>query len=137
MSELVLEAATGDELVRVTFETAGGGGVVVRGGDVEERIELQDVPVVIAEVIDLQPTGEVDEGFSLTAAELDALVADGLVRMIVLRREDADGAEAVLFAHAEIGYFAVERDERSFEAVPVTALDVWTVLTGVVTEVLT
>jgi hypothetical protein len=132
---LVLEVASGDELTRVTFENVDGG-VTVRGGDVEERLDRQDVPVVIAEVIDLQPTGETGEGFGVTAAELDALVADGLVRMIVLRRDEADEAQAVLFAHPDLGYFAVERNEGAFEAVTVTALDVWTVLSGVVTEVL-
>jgi hypothetical protein len=132
---LVLEVASGDEVTRVTF-TAADGAVTARGGDVEQRLERQDVPVVIAEVIELQPTGEVDGGFALTEHELDALVAEGLVRMIVLRRDGADDAEAVVFAHPELGYFAVERSETAFEAAALTALDIWRVLSSVVTEVL-
>lgn len=138
---LVLEVASGDDLTRVTFELADGA-VTVRAGEVEERIDRSDVPVVIAEVVDLQPTGEVDQDFPLTSEELDALVADGLVRMLVLRRgettePDGDpGAEAVIFSHPDLGYFVAERTDESFRAVTVTALDVWTVLSGVVTEVL-
>lgn len=137
---LVLEIASRDEQTRVTFEVLDGT-VVVHAGDVEERLDPQDVPVVIAEVIDLQPTGEVDHEFALTSDELDALVADGLVRMLVLRREGLrpqvnPEAEAVIFSHPDLGYFIVERTDGSFRAVTVTALDIWMVLSNVVAEVL-
>lgn len=142
MSGLEVELVTGEGVTRLTVVPDGDGTARLEAGDHQETVALVEVPAIVGSLIELGPRAERDEEFSLTGEELDALVTDGLVRMLALQRRGAEVAEAVVFEHQELGFFVVAPGGEaggdgppSFEAVTIRPLDVWTIVCGTTQEV--
>lgn len=134
---LISEIVDRETLTRVAFTPEEGGSATAVGSQGSERIGFVEIPSVVGALFDLHPTDFVDERFSVTPAELDALVNDGFARMLVLTEEGADAAEAIVFDHRDLGYFLVEPtdDPERIDAATVRSLDVWTVICSVAAEV--
>ncbi len=140
MSRLQVEVLDADGHVTVTFDPGAGDDGLVRavGAEVDDVLELVDVPAVIGALFDVRPQPFEDREVIREAGELDRDLRDGRARLLSLSQAGADVAEVVVVADADAGYLLVEHgdDAATMRSVTVRSLDVWQLICATAHDVL-